>query len=99
MTVIDNIAVITEVSEPIRDAESIMDTILSLKYETGAFAFAIDKACFDEAFFRLSSGIAGEVIQKFVSPMQLKRNPHQNFKGTLNHLSQLERNPESPTTT
>ena len=44
---IDNIAVITEVSEPIRDAESIMDTILSLKYETGAFAFAIDKACFE----------------------------------------------------
>ena len=30
--------------------------------------------------------------------MQLERRPHQNFKGTLNHLSQLERNPESPTT-
>lgn len=67
MKVIDNIAVITEVLEPICDAESIMDTILSLKYETGASAFAFDKACFNEAFFRLSSGIAGEVIQKFVN--------------------------------
>ena len=67
MKIIENIAVITKVSEPICDAETILDTILSLKYETGASAFAFDKACFDEAFFRLSSGIAGEVIQKFVN--------------------------------
>ena len=67
MKVIDNIAVITDVSEPICNAESILDTILSLKYETGASAFAFYKACFNEAFFRLSSGIAGEVIQKFVN--------------------------------
>lgn len=62
MKVIENIAVITEVSEPICDAESVMDAILSVKYETRATAFAFDKACFDEAFFRLSSGVAGEVI-------------------------------------
>ena len=31
--------------------------------------------------------------------MQLKRRPHHNSKGAPSHLSQLERNPESPTTT
>ena len=31
--------------------------------------------------------------------MQLEKRPHQNFKGTLNHPSQLKRNPEPPTTT
>ena len=67
MKIVENIAIITDVPEPIRDAESIMDTILSLKYETGASAFAFSKACFDESFFRLSSGLAGEVIQKFVN--------------------------------
>ena len=29
-------------------------------------------------------------------PTQLKRRPHHNSKGTPSHLSQLERNPESP---
>lgn len=67
MKIIENIAVITTLSEPIRDAESTMDTVLSLKYENGVSVFAFDKACFDESFFRLSSGIAGEVIQKFVN--------------------------------
>ena len=57
MKVIDNIAVITKVAEPICDAESIMVSVLSLKYETGAKAFAFSKTCFDETFFRLSSGL------------------------------------------
>lgn len=67
MKVVDNIAVITEASELILDAESAMDTVLSLKYATGASSFALSKDCFDESFFRLSSGLAGEVIQKFVN--------------------------------
>ena len=32
-------------------------------------------------------------------PMQLKRRPNHNYKGTPSHLSQLKRNPESPTIT
>lgn len=53
--------------EKILDADAIMDTLMSLKYETGCTCYAIAKSCFDESFFRLSSGVAGEVIQKFVN--------------------------------
>lgn len=67
MKIVDNIAVITELSAPILDAGTVMDVVLSLKYETGVSAFAFSKTCFDESFFRLSSGLAGEVIQKFVN--------------------------------
>lgn len=62
-----NIVIITEISQLICDADTIMDTILSLKYETSLEKFAFAKACFEEDFFRLSSGMAGEVIQKFVN--------------------------------
>ena len=62
-----NIVVIMEISPLISDADTIMDTILSLKYETGLEKFVFSKGCFSEDFFRLSSGIAGDVIQKFVN--------------------------------
>ena len=57
--IVDNVAVVTGLAERIADAES--------KYESGVTAMAFSKDCFIEDFFRLSSGIAGEVIQKFVN--------------------------------
>ena len=65
--IVDNVAVVTGLAEKIADAESAMDRVLSLKYESGVTAMAFSKDCFIEDFFRLSSGIAGEVIQKFVN--------------------------------
>ena len=65
--IVDNVAVVTGLAERIADAESAMDRVLSLKYESGVTAMAFSKDCFIEDFFRLSSGIAGEVIQKFVN--------------------------------
>ena len=63
----NNVVVVAMTEEKISDADSIMDAILSLKYETGLEKFAISKDCFSEDFFRPSSGMAGEVIQKFVN--------------------------------
>jgi hypothetical protein len=37
------------------------------KYETGCDRLIFDKAAFAEPFFILSSGLAGEILQKFVN--------------------------------
>ena len=40
---------------------------MSVKYETGAVRIALPKELVREEFFILSSGIAGEILQKFVN--------------------------------
>ena len=51
----------------ITDGPSAMDLLASVRYETGCSAMVLRKEQLDEAFFRLSSGLAGEVLQKFVN--------------------------------
>ncbi len=62
-----DVAIVRALTEKIADGASAMDAALSVKYETNTEKIAFDKNCFDEDFFRLSSGVAGEVIQKFVN--------------------------------
>lgn len=40
---------------------------MSVKYDTGIKNIAIPKDLFSDKFFILSSGIAGEILQKFVN--------------------------------
>ena len=40
---------------------------MSAKYETGCERLIFDKTAFAESFFILSSGLAGEILQKFVN--------------------------------
>ena len=49
------------------DAQSALDVIASAQYETGCDKLILDKACFAEDFFVLSTGLAGEVLQKFIN--------------------------------
>ncbi len=49
------------------DAQSAVDLIMSVRYETGCSRIAIPKPAVEEEFFRLSSGIAGEILQKFIN--------------------------------
>lgn len=54
-------------AEKIADAQSALDLIMSAQYETDCSRLILDKACFADRFFLLSSGFAGEVLQKFVN--------------------------------
>lgn len=49
------------------DAQSAVDLIMSVRYETGCSRIAVPKSAVEEEFFRLSSGIAGEILQKFIN--------------------------------
>ena len=49
------------------DAQSAVDLIMSVRYETGCSRIAVPKPAVEEDFFRLSSGIAGEILQKFIN--------------------------------
>ena len=60
------IAVVTE-CETIRTTGDALDLLASVRYETHADCLAIDKQLLDEKFFILSSGFAGQVLQKFVN--------------------------------
>ena len=51
----------------ITGGSSAMDLLASVRYETGCSAMVLHKEQLAEDFFRLSSGIAGEVLQKFVN--------------------------------
>ena len=62
-----DIAVVSGDERVITDVQSALDLMMRVKYETGAARIAIDKNLICEDFFILSSGVAGEVLQKFIN--------------------------------
>ena len=61
------IAVISGGAAQIRDASSALDLSMSIRYETGISRLAIDKEALCGDFFILSTGVAGEILQKFIN--------------------------------
>lgn len=61
------VAVITSDEFVITDAQAALDLIMAAKYEVGTNLIAIDKSAVVEDFFILSRGLAGEVLQKFIT--------------------------------
>ena len=55
----------------ITDVQSALDLMATVRYETGADRMILPKAALDQRFFVLSSGLAGDILQKFVN-YQLK---------------------------
>lgn len=51
----------------ISDVQSALDLMATVRYETGADRMILPKAALDERFFVLSSGLAGDILQKFVN--------------------------------
>ena len=51
----------------ITDVQSALDLMATVRYETGADRMILPKSTLDERFFVLSSGLAGDVLQKFVN--------------------------------
>ncbi len=53
------------------DVQSALDLMATVRYETDADRMILPKEALDERFFALSSGLAGDILQKFVN-YQLK---------------------------
>lgn len=62
-----DIAVINSDEMIIKDVQSAIDFIMSIKYETNCSKIAINKNAITEDFFILSTGVAGEILQKFIN--------------------------------
>lgn len=61
------IALVSGQEKGIVSVQSALDLIMTVQYETGADRVAIDKRLVCEDFFILSTGLAGEILQKFVN--------------------------------
>ena len=62
-----DLAVISSDEAVITGVQSALDLMMSVKYETGAERIVIPKELICEEFFILSTGIAGEILQKFIN--------------------------------
>lgn len=51
----------------ITDAQSALELLMAAKYDLGTKNIVIDKKLIAEEFFVLSSGLAGEILQKYVN--------------------------------
>ena len=62
------LCVLVESGEPvITDAQSAIDLLMSAQYDVGSKDIVIPKQLIAEDFFVLSTGLAGEVLQKYVN--------------------------------
>lgn len=62
------ICAVIESDEPvIRDVQSALDVLITAKYDIGTANIVIDKRLVAERFFVLSSGLAGEILQKYIN--------------------------------
>lgn len=64
---INHIAIIKSNEIIIRDVQSAIDFIMTIKYETGCHKIVLNKGAVVEDFFILSKGLAREILQKFVN--------------------------------
>ena len=65
--IINNIAVVNSDGIVIKDADSAVDFVMEIKRKTNCDKIALNKTAITEDFFILSSGLAGEILQKFVN--------------------------------
>lgn len=61
------IAVVSSDSKVITDVDSALDLLMSAKYDAGTKYIVVDKKLIVEDFFVLSSGLAGEILQKYIN--------------------------------
>jgi len=65
--IINNITVVNSKELIIKDVQSAIDFIMTIKYETNCNKIALNKSAVIEDFFILSKGLAGEILQKFIN--------------------------------
>ena len=62
-----NAALVTGEQPVIVDAQSALDVLMTAKYELGTKNIAIAKELVHPDFFILSTGLAGEILQKYIN--------------------------------
>ena len=60
-------ALLDESVPVITDVQTALDLIMTAQYETGSACLAVPQEAVAEAFFSLRTGLAGEILQKFVN--------------------------------
>ncbi len=60
-------AVIQSSDRVITDSQSALNILMTAKYEAGTDNIVINKRLIVENFFVLSSGLAGEILQKYIN--------------------------------
>lgn len=64
----NTVIALVQSEEPlITDVQSALDLIATVNYETGCDRMAVNKAAMTEDFFKLSTCLAGEILQKFIN--------------------------------
>lgn len=61
------IAIVSSEEVLLHDTESALDFLMSVSYDSEIRRIALNKEAVADPFFVLSSGLAGEVLQKFVN--------------------------------
>ena len=61
------VAIVSSDNKVITDVDSALDLLMSANYEAGTKHIVVDKKLITEDFFILSSGLAGEVLQKYIN--------------------------------
>lgn len=62
-----SVAVVWSEDILMKDTQSALDLMMTIKYETGCTNIALNKEAIVNDFFILSNGIAGEILQKFIN--------------------------------
>ena len=62
-----SIAVVKSSKLLIKDVQSALNFIATVRYETDCDLVVLNKEAIAENFFRLSTGLAGEILQKFIN--------------------------------
>ncbi len=60
-------AIISSDEPLITDAQSALDVLMAAKYDAGTKNIVISKELIVEDFFILSTGLAGEILQKYIN--------------------------------
>ena len=63
----NEIAIVNSDEVCISDMQSALDFMMSVNYETGSHSIVLNKEAVIEDFFVLSTRIAGEILQKFIT--------------------------------
>lgn len=65
--IVDDVAIAKSDEIIIKDVTSAVDFVMDIKFKTDCCKIALNKEATIEDFFILSSGLAGEILQKFVN--------------------------------
>ncbi|MDG5473141.1 DUF4180 domain-containing protein [Jeotgalibacillus sp. ET6] len=60
-------ALVTSASILLSDQQSALDFVMTISSETASERIALNKEAISEDFFKLHTGLAGEILQKFIN--------------------------------